>query len=51
MLRLFEQHQIRKVQELEGMWDFQMEGFTGNFRLPVPGCWEQDPSFSGHRGK
>jgi len=51
MLRLFEQHQIRKVQELEGMWDFQMEGFDGNYRLPVPGCWEQHPSFSRHRGR
>ncbi len=51
MLRLFEQHQIRKVQEFEGMWDFQMEGFDGNYRLPVPGCWEQHPSFSRHRGR
>ena len=45
MLRLFEQHHIRQVQELDGMWNFRMEGFEGEYQLPVPGCWEQHPDF------
>ena len=45
MLRLFQQHQIRKVTELDGMWDFVMDGFSGRYRLPVPVCFEQHPSF------
>ncbi|MCM1065015.1 MAG: hypothetical protein NC420_11215 [Eubacterium sp.] len=51
MIRLFEQHQIRKVKELDGMWDFVMEGANKRYRMPVPGCWEQHPDFLAHRGK
>ena len=51
MIRLFEQHRIRNVRELDGMWDFTMEGIRKNYRLPVPGCWEQHPDFLAHRGK
>lgn len=51
MIRLFEQHHIRQVQELDGMWDFRMEGVEGEYRLPVPGCWEQHPDFPAHRGR
>ena len=51
MLRLFEQHHIRQVQELDGMWNFRMEGFEGEYQLPVPGCWEQHPDFLAHRGR
>lgn len=51
MVRLFEQHKIRQTKELDGMWDFTMEGFPGVYRLPVPGCWEQHPDFIKHRGK
>ncbi len=51
MIRLFEQHRIRKVRELDGMWDFTMEGFSKGYRMPVPGCWEQHPDFPAHRGK
>lgn len=51
MVRLFEQHKIRQTKELDGMWDFTMEGFSGKYRLPVPGCWEQHPDFMKHRGK
>lgn len=50
MLRLFQQHQIRKVTELDGMWDFVMDGFSGRYRLPVPGCFEQHPDFLDYRG-
>ena len=51
MIRLFEQHHIRQVQELDGMWEFRMEGFEGEYQLPVPGCWEQHPDFLAHRGR
>lgn len=50
MIRLFEQHYIRNARELDGMWNFHMEGFDKDYRLPVPGCWEQHPDFPKHRG-
>lgn len=51
MIRLFETHRIRQTQELDGMWDFKMEGFDKEYQLPVPSCWEQHPDFLQHRGK
>ncbi len=51
MIRLFETHRIRNTQELDGMWDFRMDGFEGEYQLPVPSCWEQHPDFLQHRGK
>lgn len=51
MIRLFETHYIRNVQELDGMWDFQMEGFEKAYQMPVPSCWEQHPDFLQYRGK
>ena len=51
MIRLFDTHCIRQAQELDGMWDFRMEGFAKDYKLPVPGCWEQHPDFLQHRGK
>lgn len=51
MIRLFETHRIRDTKELDGMWDFAMEGFDGKYRIPVPSCWEQHPDFLKHRGK
>ncbi len=50
MLRLFQQHQIRKATELDGMWDFTMDGFSKRYRLAVPGCFEQHPDFLDYRG-
>jgi len=51
MIRLFDQHCIRHTKELDGMWDFTMDGFDKKYRLPVPGCWEQHPDFQQYRGK
>lgn len=51
MIRLFDTHHVRTVQELDGMWDFRMEGFDKAYQLSVPGCWEQHPDFLSHRGK
>lgn len=50
MIRLFDTHHIRQTYDLCGMWDFKMEGFDTEYRLPVPGCWEQHPHFLSHRG-
>ncbi len=50
MIRLFEEHRIRKQQELDGMWDFVTEDGRC-FSLPVPGCWEQHPQLIKYRGK
>ena len=51
MIRLFDTHYIRQTQELDGMWDFCMEGFDKPYKLPVPGCWEQHPDFLQYREK
>ena len=51
MKRLFDTHIIREVKELDGMWDFRMEGFDKDYQLPVPSVWEQHPDFLAHRGK
>ena len=51
MIRLFDTHHIRNTQELDGMWNFKMDGFDKAYQLPVPGCWEQHPDFLSHRGK
>lgn len=51
MIRLFDTHYIRKIQELDGMWNFKMEGFDKIYQMPVPSCWEQHPDFLAHRGK
>lgn len=56
MLRLFNQHLIRKQTELDGLWDFQplenpgMLPDTYSYKLNVPGCWEMHPDFLTYRG-
>lgn len=50
MIRLYEQHVIRKQQELDGMWDFEREDGR-YYQLAVPGCWEQHPDMMTYRGK
>ena len=51
MLRLFQQHELRKGKELNGMWDFVREDTGKAYRLPVPGCWEQHPDMLAYRGQ
>lgn len=51
MIRLFETHYIRNAQELDGMWDFKMDGIDKAYQMPVPSSWEQHPDFLVHRGK
>lgn len=50
MIRLFDTHHVRKIQELDGMWDFKMHGFDKVYKMPVPGCFEQHPDFLKYRG-
>lgn len=56
MIRLFDRHKIRKQTELAGLWDFSTLAEEGSipseyqFKLPVPGCWEQHPDFLKYRG-
>ena len=56
MVRLFQTHVIRTQTELDGMWEFTPVAETAvpekfEYTLPVPGCWEQHPSFLNYRGK
>ena len=50
MIRLFEQHRVRKQKELEGIWKFVREDGK-EYSLPVPGVWEQHPDLMRYRGK
>lgn len=50
MLRLFDTHNIRIQKELDGMWNFKMQGIDKEYTMPVPGCFEQHPDFLKHRG-
>ncbi|UUZ91979.1 hypothetical protein LJK87_41945 [Paenibacillus sp. P25] len=57
MIRLFQTNRIRKITELEGMWDFAVveeavrERPEFKYRSPVPGCWEMHPEPLTYRGK
>lgn len=50
MIRLFNQHEVRKQKELDGIWKFKKED-GAEYCLPVPGCWEQHPELLNYRGK
>jgi len=50
MIRLFDQHIVRRQRELEGIWRFVREDGS-TYDLPVPGCWEQHPDLLTYRGK
>ncbi|CAJ1224654.1 glycoside hydrolase family 2 protein [Lactiplantibacillus xiangfangensis] len=51
MIRLFEQHYVRRVHELAGTWQFQRENDERVYHLAVPGCWEQHPDLAAYRGR
>lgn len=58
MTRLFQTNELRKVQLLDGSWDFtaiegnepNLEQLTYSYKLTVPGCWEMHPDFLTYRG-
>lgn len=55
MIRMFEQHKIRFQKELEGYWEFMPAAteelpLRYDYKMYVPGCWENDIRFNGYRG-
>ncbi len=50
MIRLFEQHYVRRQRELDGMWRY-VRGDGRAYTLPVPGCVQQHPDLLTYRGK
>ena len=50
--RLFDEHEIRPVQSLDGMWQFEaLDEKTEVSEMPVPGAWETDPNLASYRGR
>jgi len=61
MFRRFQQHDLRLVTELNGVWDFAFLGDVDpeavdvasiefNDRMAVPGCFDATPAYAGQRG-
>lgn len=61
MFRRFQQHDLRLVTELNGVWDFAFLGDVDpeavdvasiefNDRMAVPGCFDATPGYAGQRG-
>ena len=55
MIRLFEEHQVRRTTELSSsLWDFSQvtdETVTPAGKVNVPSCWETYPGFEAYRGQ
>lgn len=55
MIRLFEEHQVRKTTELSSsLWDFSQvtdETAAPVQKVTVPSCWETYPGFEAYRGQ
>ena len=55
MIRLFEEHQVRKTTELSSsLWDFRQvtdETAAPVQKVTVPSCWETYPGFEAYRGQ
>ena len=55
MIRAFDTHRVRKTQELSGsLWDFATlprEGEPVRLKMPVPGCWQNEPETLTYRGR
>ena len=55
MIRLFEEHQVRRTTELSSsLWDFSQvagETVTPEGKVNVPSCWETYPGFEAYRGQ
>ncbi|MCY0879681.1 MAG: beta-glucuronidase [Firmicutes bacterium] len=55
MIRLFRTHDVRPMEDWEGLWDFEpMVDDTlpleYHYRIAVPGVWESHPQFHRYRG-
>ena len=51
MYRLFNTHNVRRVREADGLWDFRTATGSYEGRLAVPSCWEIIPSLAAYKGK
>ena len=52
MLRLFDEHQVRPVHSLDGLWTLTVEDGSGRaFPAMVPGIWQSIPQLTLYRGK
>ena len=55
MIRLFEEHQVRRTTELSStLWDFSQVTDGKNTpvgKVTVPSCWESYPGFEAYRGQ
>lgn len=51
MLRLFNDHNIRKEIKINPIWNFYADGFEEITQMPVPSCWEAHPRLASYRGK
>lgn len=61
MLRRYREHEIRRVWDLRGVWDFaflgdrepdevEVAGIEFGDRMGVPGCFDASPAYAGRRG-
>ena len=51
MLRLFQEHRVREVEDLCGVWNFAAQGRTEWVHTVVPGVWETMPDYRRYRGE
>jgi len=51
MVRLFKTNNIRKIEEISGLWDFNVAGSDTVCKMPVPACWEMFPGYETFRGQ
>lgn len=49
MYRIFDEHQLRRVVSLNGLWSMEAQGKT--YPMLVPGVWERIPELSSYKGK
>ena len=51
MYRLFNTHNIRRVREAGGLWDFRVENGSYSGKLAVPSCFEVIPALAAYKGR
>ena len=50
MIRLFREHEARRVYSLDGLWQLQTENRALDLKALVPGVWERLPELADWRG-
>ena len=51
MQRLFREHEVRQVTDLDGLWDLIPNGAEQKIATIVPGVWETLPDYAAFRGE